>query len=58
MHFRRLASFLIGAWLAASVLMDFCVIQNFREVDRFLEGGDPVSVHALGGRTEARVFLR
>jgi hypothetical protein len=61
MHYRRLASFLIGAWLAASALMDFCVTQNFREVDRFLERADPGAVQqvqALGGRDEARNFLR
>lgn len=61
MHYRRLACLLMGAWLAASALMDFCVIQNFRAVDRFLEAGDPAAaqqVHTLGGRAEARTFLR
>jgi hypothetical protein len=61
MHFRRLATFLIGAWLAASVLLDFCAIQNFHQVDRFLESVDAAAaqqIHTLGGRAEARVFLR
>ena len=39
----------------------FCVIQNFQEVDRFLEGADPAAaqqVLALGGHAQARNFLR
>jgi hypothetical protein len=61
MHYRRLASFLMGAWLAAGALLDFCVIQNFRAVDRFLEtsgASAATQVHSLGGRAEARTFLR
>jgi hypothetical protein len=61
MHYRRLASFLMGAWLAASGLLDFCVIQNFHAVDRFLETPDARAVQeiqAVGGREEARTFLR
>jgi len=61
MHYRRLASFLLGAWLAASVLLDFCVIQNFRAVDRFLDAPGPGAaqqVQTMGGKTEARNFLR
>jgi hypothetical protein len=51
----------MGAWLAASALLDFCVIQNFRAVDRFLETPEVTAaqpIQALGGRAEARDFLR
>ena len=61
MHSRRLASLLIGAWLAASIFMDFAAIQNFRSVDRFLGAPGPFAaerIKSLGGRSEARVFLR
>jgi hypothetical protein len=61
MHSRRLASLLIGAWLAASIFMDFTAIQNFRSVDRFLSAPGPLGaeqIKAIGGRSEARVFLR
>ncbi|HET8549219.1 MAG TPA: hypothetical protein VFL57_14495 [Bryobacteraceae bacterium] len=38
MHTRRLASFLLGAWLAGSILLSFIVAgQNFAQVDRILE---------------------
>jgi hypothetical protein len=61
MHTRRLASLFIGAWLAASILMDFVVISNFRQVDEFLTAPSPLAVqqiHSMGGKTEARIFLR
>jgi hypothetical protein len=38
-QFRRLAAFLVGAWLAGSLFMDATAIANFHSVDRFL--GDP-----------------
>jgi hypothetical protein len=61
MHSRRLASLLIGAWLAASIFMDFAAIQNFRSVDRFLSAPGALAaeqIKAVGGRAEARLFLR
>ncbi len=61
MHSRRLASLLIGAWLAASIFMDFTAIQNFRSVDRFLSAPGPLTaehIRSIGGREQARVFLR
>ena len=61
MHFRRLASLLIGAWLAASIFMDFTAIQNFRSVDRFLNAPGPLAaeqIKSIGGKVPARVFLR
>lgn len=62
MNFRRLATFVLGIWLGASTFMDFVAVQNFRSVDRLL--GDNVDlratdqIHKLGGREDARVFLR
>lgn len=61
MHTRRFASLLLGGWLFASALLDFVVIQNFRSVDRFLASPGVVAalqVKAIGGRDEARLFLR
>ena len=38
MHTRRLASFLIGAWLLGTLMLSFVVAgQNFAQVDRILE---------------------
>lgn len=36
MHFRRLACFLLGAWLASGLFMAMVATQNFRSVDRLL----------------------
>jgi hypothetical protein len=36
MHFRRLACFLLGAWLAGGLFMATVATQNFRSVDRLL----------------------
>jgi hypothetical protein len=36
MHFRRLACFLLGAWLACGLFMAMVATQNFRSVDRLL----------------------
>ncbi len=61
MHSRRLASLLIGAWLGASVFMDFTAIENFRSVDHFLNAPSAVTadqIRVMGGKTEARIFLR
>jgi len=60
LQFRRLASFILGAWLAGSVLIDAVAIQNFRSVERFLDGPAPIAaqdIHTLG-RGETRVLLR
>jgi hypothetical protein len=61
MHSRRLATFLLGAWIGASLLMDFAAVQNFRAVDRFLGAPDPIAAEqmkAMGGKADARAFLR
>lgn len=37
MHTRRLATFLLGAWITGSLFMGFVAIQNFEGVNRVLE---------------------
>jgi hypothetical protein len=61
MHVRRLAAFLLGAWLGGSVFMDMVATANFRSVDRLLAAPPaPVAdrIQALSGHDAARVFLR
>lgn len=60
MHFRRLASFLLGAWLMGSVFMDVVATQNFRSVDLLLADpslGASAQIREMGP-DQARVFLR
>ena len=60
MHPRRLATFLLGVWLAVSGLADFSAVQNFRSIDRFLSDPGPLAganVEKLG-KSEARILLR
>ncbi len=60
MHYRRLACFLIGAWLAGSLFMAMVATQNFRSVDRLLAKPSPAasrSIQALG-QNGARALLR
>lgn len=59
MQFHRLASFIIGIWLGASVLMDFVAIQNFQTVGRVLSSLDVRSVDTARkiGDTEAERHL-
>ena len=61
MHFRRLAAFLLGAWLAGCLFMDMVATQNFRSVDRLLAAPSPQlaeRVQAMGGHDAARMLLR
>jgi hypothetical protein len=61
MHFRRLAAWLLGAWLAGSMFMDLVATQNFRSVDRLLTAPPAQiaeQIQKLGGHDTARVFLR
>ncbi len=61
MHSRRLASLLIGAWLAASIFMDFVAVQQFRSVDRFLNEPSALTanqIRSMGGKEEVRMLLR
>jgi hypothetical protein len=61
MHTRRLAAFLLGAWLVGSLFMMFVATQNFRAVDRLLESPTTpltkIEVQ-LGGKDELRQLLR
>jgi hypothetical protein len=60
-QYRRIAGFVVGAWLGASAFADFAVTENFRSVDRFLRL--PVSaavaadIGAIGGE-RLRPLLR
>lgn len=59
MHYRRLASLMVGAWLSGSLLMMMVATQNFRGVDRLLEAPSPPAarlLETLGGN--ARPLLR
>ena len=61
MHVHRLATFLLGAWLGASLFMVMVATQNFRAVDRLLASPAPEAaerIHTLGGKDAARMFLR
>ena len=61
MHFRRLASLLVGAWLMGCALMDMVATQNFRSVDRLLSAPSAQAaeqIRAIGGHDPARAFLR
>jgi hypothetical protein len=60
MHFRRLACFLLGGWLAGGFFMAAVATQNFRSVDRLLAKPAPLAreqVDKLGG-ISARALLR
>ena len=61
MHFRRLASLLVGAWLTGCLFMDLVATQNFRSVDRLLSTPSAQAsehIRAMGGHDAARAFLR
>jgi hypothetical protein len=58
---QRLATFLIGAWIAGALFMVMVATQNFRAVDRLLASPAPAAaerIQTLGGRDAARMFLR
>lgn len=60
MHFRRLACFLLGAWIGGSLFMAFVATQNFRSVDRLLVAPSPSAAQHIQvlGHDAARTFLR
>lgn len=61
MHFRRLASLILGAWLAGCVFMDMVATQNFHAVDRMLASPPAAAakqIQEMGGPGQARVLLR
>ncbi|MDQ6700658.1 MAG: hypothetical protein M3Z36_10800 [Acidobacteriota bacterium] len=59
MNFRRLAAFILGVWIAGSVLMDVVAIQNFHSVDRLIAepGAAAPQVRAIG-HDQVRLLLR
>ena len=59
MHFRRLACFLLGSWIAGGLFMDMVVTQNFRSVDRLLaKPAAPAArqIEKLGPEDARRLF--
>ena len=58
MHFRRLASFLLGVWIGGSFFMTVVATQNLRLVDRQLAtpGASGKALEALGPQTGRRVL--
>ena len=60
MHYRRIASFLMGAWIAASFLMTYVATQNFQNADRILTAPPPAASAIIRtlGHDQARMFLR
>ena len=60
MHYRRIASFLLGLWLGGGLLMAWMAIESFRSVDQLLAAHSPVvaiQIRALGPGG-ARALLR
>jgi hypothetical protein len=60
MHFRRLACFLLGGWLAGGIFMATVATQNFRSVDRLLAKPSAAASQQVDklGRDSARMLLR
>src|SRR5437764_183857 len=60
MHYRRLATLLLGAWVGIGAFMIFVATQNFKSVDRLL--ADPGSASSAQiktlGHGDARILLR
>jgi hypothetical protein len=56
MH-RRIAAFLLGAWILGSLFMMFVATQNFGTVDRVLASAPPTMIRAMGSE-HARQLLR
>jgi hypothetical protein len=59
-HFRRLACFLLGAWLGGGLFMDIVATQNFRSVDRLLAkpAAPAAQQFAKLGPEAVRILLR
>src|SRR5579862_6752593 len=58
---QRLATFVIGAWIAGALFMVLVATQNFHAVDRLLAAPAPAAaerIQTVGGRDAARMFLR
>lgn len=60
MHFNRISSFLLGAWLLGSLFMAFVATQNFAAVDRVLNAPPTEAVKMIQtlGADNARHLLR
>ncbi|HKD08644.1 MAG TPA: hypothetical protein VKB79_22265 [Bryobacteraceae bacterium] len=60
-QYRRIAGFVLGAWLGAAAFADFAVTENFRAVDRFLRlpgsAGASAEIGTIGGE-RLRPLLR
>jgi hypothetical protein len=60
MHYRRIATFLLGLWLGGGFLMAWIAIDSFRSVDRLLAMPGPVAAVQIRDLTPggARALLR
>ncbi|MBI3680093.1 MAG: hypothetical protein HY235_06815 [Acidobacteria bacterium] len=60
MHTRRLSMLILGVWIGLTIAMSVVAIQNFRGVDRLLEGPAPQTYLLMLriGSEGARIFLR
>jgi len=60
MHHRRLATLLLGAWIAGSLFMAAVATGNFRAIDEVLESASPPIPEALDtlGTEKLRISLR
>jgi hypothetical protein len=60
MHTRRMATFLLGAWLGCSLFMSFLAVQNLRSPNRTLANATPPATKLAQklGEEDALLFLR
>lgn len=60
MHYRRLASFLMGVWLTGSILVGWVAIQNLHRADVILASPatEARAILQTLGHVKARMFLR
>src|SRR5712691_2416586 len=60
MHTRRMATFLLGAWLGCSLLMSFLAVQNLRSPARTLASATPPAAKLAQklGEEDALLLLR
>lgn len=60
MHIRRLAAFLLGAWLSGSLFMVLVATHNLSAVDRLIASPPTYAANRIEtlGETNARTFLR
>ena len=60
MHYTRIATFLLGAWIFGGLYMGFVATQNFRTVDRILSSppAEAAKIIDTAGHDNARLLLR